>query len=214
MKIAETLNNFFGNVIKKHMIPKYSEYDLSIDRVENRTIRAVLKYRNHPSILAIPERKKVQINVCFKEVSIEEIQKEILNLNNKKAFDIPTKIIKENSDTFGKLLRSFINDSVKSFTFLSFLKDADVTPILKNGKKDKKEKYRLVSIIAVLSKIFERILFIQMFAFLKTFLTNSNVDSVKVIKPKRSAKNAGKMETISQWRQSFWCIANRSLQSI
>ena len=141
LKIAETLNNFFGNVIKKLMIPKYSEYDLSIDRVENRTIRAVLKYRNHPSILAIPGRKKVQINVCFKEVSIEEIQKEILNLNNKKAFDIPTKIIKENSDTFGKLLCSFINDSVKPFTFLSFLKDADVTPIHKNGKKDKKEKY-------------------------------------------------------------------------
>ena len=139
LKIAETLNNFFGNVIKKRMIPKYSEYDLSIDRVENRTIRAVLKYRNHPSILAIPERKKVQINVCFKEVSIEEIQKEILNLNNKKAFDIPTKIIKENSDTFGKLLCSFINDSVKSFTFLSFLKDADVTPIHKMVRKIRKK---------------------------------------------------------------------------
>ena len=139
LKIAETLNNFFGNVIKKLMIPKYSEYDLSIDRVENRTIRAVLKYRNHPSILAIRERKKFQISFCFKEVSIEEIQKEILNLNNKKAFDIPTKIIKENSDTFGKLLCSFINDSVKSFTFLSFLKDADVTPIHKMVRKIRKK---------------------------------------------------------------------------
>ena len=138
----------------------------------------------------------MQINVCFKEVSIEEIQTEILNLNNKKAFDIPTKIIKENPNTFGKLLCSFTNDSIKSFTFLSFLKDAHVTPIHKNGKKDKKENYRPVSIIAVLSKIFKRIMFIQMFAFLKTFLTNSNVDSVKVIKPRRSAKNAGK------WKRS------------
>ena len=85
------------------MIPKYSEYDSSIDRVENCTIRAILKYRNHPSILAIRERKKAQKKFCFKEVSIEEIQKEILNLNNKKASqnsDIPTKIIKENSDIF------------------------------------------------------------------------------------------------------------------
>ena len=62
---AETLNNFFGNVIKNLMIPKYSEYDLSIDRIENRTIRAILKYRNHPSILAIHERKKSQINFVF-----------------------------------------------------------------------------------------------------------------------------------------------------
>ena len=94
---------FFGNVIKNLMIPKYSEYDSSIDRVENCTIRAILKYRNHPSILAIRERKKAQKKFCFKEVSIEEIQKEILNLNNKKASqnsDIPTKIIKENSDIF------------------------------------------------------------------------------------------------------------------
>ena len=65
------------------MIPKYSEYDASIDRVENRTIRAILKYRNHPSILAIREPKKAQIKFCFKEVSMEEIQKEILNLNSK-----------------------------------------------------------------------------------------------------------------------------------
>ena len=62
---AETLNNFFGNVIKNLMIPKYSEYDPSIDRIENRTIRAILKYRNHPSILAIRERKKSQMNFVF-----------------------------------------------------------------------------------------------------------------------------------------------------
>ena len=58
------------------MIPKYSEYDKSMDRVENRTIRVILKYRNHPSILAIRERNKAQINLCFKEVYIEETQKE------------------------------------------------------------------------------------------------------------------------------------------
>ena len=96
LETAENLNNFFGNVIKNPMISKYSEYDPSIDRVENLTIRAILKYRNHPSILAIRERKKAQISSCFKEVSIEEIQKEILNLNNKKASqnsDTPAKII-------------------------------------------------------------------------------------------------------------------------
>ena len=170
LETAETLNNFFGNVIKNLMIPKYSEYDPSIDRFENRTIRAILKYRNHPSILAIRERKKTQINFCFKEVSIEEIQKEILNINNKKASrnsDIPTKIIKENSDIFEKVLCSFINGSIKSFTFPSCLKEADVTPIHEKGEKDKKENYRPVSILPVLSKIFERIMFIQMSAFFK-----------------------------------------------
>ena len=168
------------------MISKYSEYDPSIDRVQNRTIRAILKYRNHPSILAICERKKAQIIFCFKEVSMEEIQKEILNLNNKKASqnsDIPTKIVKENSDIFEKVLCSLINDSIKSFTFPSCLKEEDVTPFHKKGKKDKKENYRPVSILPVLSKIFERIMLYKCLLFLKTFLTNSSADSVKVITP-------------------------------
>ena len=130
-------------------------------------------------------RRKL-INFCFKEVSIEETQKEVLNLNNKKASqnsDIPTKIIKENSDIFGKALCSFINDSIKSFTFPSCLKEADITPIHKKGKKDQKENYRPVSIRPVLSKIFERIMFKPMSAFLKTFLTKNNADSAKVITP-------------------------------
>ena len=150
------------------MAPKYSEYDPSVDRVENRTIRAILKYRNHPSILAIREREKAQINFCFKELSIEEMQKEISDLNNKKASqnsDIPTEITKEKSDIFEKALCSFINDSIKSFTFISCLKEADVTPIHKKGKKDKKENYGPVSMLPVLSKVFERIIFIQMSAF-------------------------------------------------
>ena len=90
-------------------------------------------------------------------MSIEQIQKEILILNNKKASqnsDIPTKIIKENSDIFEKVLCSFINDSIKSSTFTSCLKETDVTPIHKKGEKDKKENYRPVSILPVLSKIF------------------------------------------------------------
>ena len=122
------------------------------------------------------------ISFCFKEVSIEEIQAEILNLNNEKEFqNSDTKIIRENSDIYGKVLCSFINDSIKSFTFPSCLKEIEVIPIHKKGKKDKKESYSPVSIQPVLSKIFERIMFIQMSTFLKTFLTNSNADSIKVI---------------------------------
>ena len=110
------------------------------------------------------------ISFCFKEVSIEEIQAEILNLNNKKELqNSDTKIIRENSDIYGKVLCSFINESIKSFTFPSCLKEIEVIPIHKKGKKDKKESYSPVSIQPVLSKIFERIMFIQMSTFLKHF---------------------------------------------
>ena len=77
LETAETLNYCFENVIKKLMIPNYSEYDPSIDRVENctiREIREILKYRNHPIILATRGRKKAHRNFCLKEVSIKETQ--------------------------------------------------------------------------------------------------------------------------------------------
>ena len=65
LETAETLIIFFRNVIKNLMIPKYIEYDSSIDRLESCTIRAILKYRNQTSILTIRELKKAQI-VIFK----------------------------------------------------------------------------------------------------------------------------------------------------
>ena len=180
LETAETLNIVFGNAIKNLMIPKYSEYDPLIDRVENRTIRAILKlsnhpsnHMNHPSFLAIREQKKTQISFCFKEVSIEEILKEILNWNYKKASqnsDIPTKIIKKSSST----INQFINNSIKSFTFASCLKEAKVTSIYKKGKKDKKKTIDQSEFYQSYQKYLKELcLYKCLLRFLKTFLTNS-----------------------------------------
>ena len=48
---------------------------------------------------------------------------------------------------------------------------ADVTPLHKKGKKDLKENYRLVSILPVFSKVFERSMFAQMSSFFDNFLS-------------------------------------------
>ena len=79
--------------------------------------------------------------------------------------DIPTKIIKENVDIFAEFLWKSINSSIKSSTFPSCLKLADVTPLHKKGKKDKKDNYRPVSILPTLSKCFEKCMFSQMSAY-------------------------------------------------
>ena len=48
-------------------------------------LNAILKHRNHISILAMKGKFKNNVtNFCFTDVSLEEIQKEILNLNHKK----------------------------------------------------------------------------------------------------------------------------------
>ena len=82
-----------------------------------------------------------QMNVYFKEVSVDT-QKEILRLENKKAsrnIDIPTEIIKKNTDIFADYLCSSINGSIKSSTFPSSSKVAHVIPVYKKGKNMNKK---------------------------------------------------------------------------
>ena len=79
--------------------------------------------------------------------------------------DIPTKIIKENSDIFSNFICESINNSIKSSIFPSCLKHADVTPLHKKCNKSLKENYRPVSILPILSKVFERSMFKQMSSF-------------------------------------------------
>ena len=101
LETAEVLNKFFSNIAKNPEISKYSKYESFVENIEDHTIRPILKYKNHPRIIAVNNKFKVGDVFYFRELEKEKIQKEIHDLNNNKAFqhsDIPTKIIKSNSD--------------------------------------------------------------------------------------------------------------------
>ena len=52
IKIAESLNSFFSNVLENLKIPEYRPHNNSLfENVSNLIIIVILKYRNHPSIL-------------------------------------------------------------------------------------------------------------------------------------------------------------------
>ena len=78
---AELLNIFF------HMQLKILKYlDLVIlanplaERLSNPTLKAILKYKNHPSIVAIRNANN-NFHFHFNEVSVEEVYKEIRKLS-------------------------------------------------------------------------------------------------------------------------------------
>ena len=132
-----------------------------------------MKYKNHPSIIAIKEKSKNE-KFSFHEVNNEKIEREIMRLNKNKASqksDIPIRIIKDNVDIFADFLCETVNFTIKTSNFPSCLKLADITPLYKKGRKNNKESYRPVSILRTLSKIFERILFEQISGFFDNFLS-------------------------------------------
>ena len=68
----------------------------------------------------------------FKNVQKEDILKKLNNLNINKATqntDIPTKIIKKNSDIFGDFIFSNFNCWINTSSYPSLLKRADITPV-------------------------------------------------------------------------------------
>ena len=55
-----------------------------------------------------------------------------------------------------------INNAIDTGTFPDALKKADVTPVFKKADQLSKENYRPVSILSCLSKVYEKVLAIQL----------------------------------------------------
>ena len=169
---AEVFTNFFGNIVKNLNTSQYFDFDPIIENVKDRTLKAILKYKKHPSILAIRTKCNRNGIFSFREMSFKEIETEIrlLKLNKASQYsDISNKIIKENSDTFSNFICESINNSIKSSIFPSCLKHDDVTPLHRKCDKSLKENYRPVSILPILSKVFERSMFKLMSSFFDIF---------------------------------------------
>ena len=94
----------------------------------------------------------------FKCETQEKFSKLIQNPNCNKAThlcDISIKILKENSEIFSYILCHNFNNYLFSKVFPSTPKKADITPIYKKDEKVLKNNYRSVSILSIVSKIYE-----------------------------------------------------------
>ena len=95
--------------------------------------------------------------VSYKEV-LNEISKQhtatTIQQNN-----IPTKILKENSELFARYFLENMNFCIKNSIFPSALKVVDVTRDFKKKSKTSKGNYRPISILPDIFKIYERCLY-------------------------------------------------------
>ena len=112
LETAEVFNNFFSNIVQNLDISRYSNDETLVINTNDATLKAILKYRNHTSIIAIRSKCKDKGNFNFIEVDQKQIEKEILKLHVNKASqtsDIPIKVLTENSDILSNFLCNSFN---------------------------------------------------------------------------------------------------------
>ena len=69
------MNNLFANAVRNLNIPNYENWDSLAENIDDPTLKAIVKWRNHPSILAIGSECKNGVNFSFNFVSKAFLQK-------------------------------------------------------------------------------------------------------------------------------------------
>ena len=110
----------------------------------------------------------------FETVTMQDVKKEILNLNIKKPStigSIPATILKQSSDIYLPYLTKSINYTINEGKFPAELKHSEVIPLFKKEDLLKTENYRPVSLLPHLSKVFERIIYKQINVYMENKLS-------------------------------------------
>ena len=107
----------------------------------------------------------------FRPTNTFEVNKIIMSLKNKlsniKTYSV--KILKFISSIISPILACLINISIFSGHFPAPFKIARVVPIFKSGDKNNVNNYRPISILPIFSKIFEKIVFNQIYNYFEIF---------------------------------------------
>ena len=147
----------------------------------NAVLSAVNKYQNCPSILKI-KLNRTYSRFSFRPVNYEEVVTELKNLDMSRTTqleEIPTKIVKKNLNIFATFLLKNINTCIRKGAFPDKLKTADITPAFRKSGKHGKSNYRPVSILPILSKVYEKCFYKQIENYMENILSNFQCGFVK-----------------------------------
>ena len=165
--IAAKMNTYFVNITDSldiNSIP-VSESDLTTtDKIDV----IVDKFRNHPSIVKIKSLSRDIETLSFVPADADKIGQYIGKLKENVSLpegDIPVKIIKKFANEFIDEFTDIQKKVIQESTFPDSLKFADVAPLHKKGSKFLKENYRSVSKLSAFSKVYERVIFDQLYDF-------------------------------------------------
>ena len=119
----------------------------------------------------------------IRTVTLKEVIHELRNIRTDCSTgldNIPANMIKMVADYLGSPLTDVINTCIKNFYFLSAWKLARICTILKGSQIKSEKDLRPISILPVLSKVYERLIFRQLSVFFdKNNVLNNNISAYR-----------------------------------
>ena len=174
-ELCQIFCDYFSNIISELQIPSISENISNVTDIMDPVLAAINTFKDHPSINNIREKNFKSV-FSFTRTNKIEIKKIIRGMNVHKTCqlkDIPTKIIKMNSDIFANFICLHFNYCIDTGEFLQEFKNADIIPVHKKKEKSDKTNYRLVSILPNLSNIYEKLIYNQLYDYFDKILLPS-----------------------------------------
>ena len=104
----------------------------------------------------IKNKVKIEETFSFDDTDQDGMYLAVKSLNPKKVSDIPVKMLIGTNDIISKYLSTMYNEDKNKNKFPKSLKVANVIPLHKDKERTWKKNYRPVSILPVLSKLYER----------------------------------------------------------
>ena len=132
LPVADAFSKLFINIFPNLKVSTDHSYDNDFIATNDQVTNTVSKFRNHPSIIMI--KNKNDQTFSFGPVTYDGVLKKVKTLDTAKASqqsDMPTKILKQNSDYFVEYFYENINQCISKSILPSNLKLADITPVYK-----------------------------------------------------------------------------------
>ena len=173
-EIPKTLNNHFSETVENLNTFKWP-FNEKYENMQNEKFTTIIKkFENHSSIMKIKSKYAIQEKFSVKPVTVRDVENIIKNIPNKKASggEIPLNILRQSRFTY-EMLTDCINDAIVGvIIFPDSVKFADITPVHNKDETTNKENYRPVSVLPLISKIFERVIYDQLSEYLEKYLNS------------------------------------------
>ena len=138
---------------------------MSLNPINSENINEILERHKHrPSVQKSSQIFMTNEKFSFQLVTEDQVREEIMNLDGSKATpigDISVDILKSTVDIHLPFITNSINLSIEKGCFPEELKLAEVSPIFKKKDDLDKETYRPVSVLPLVSKVFQRVMYHQ-----------------------------------------------------